>query len=77
MMKHRSNIVANLHGHCHPGRGLAQGKIRDVVLKKVDNVPVINPGPFQWGRFCLVRLKVEDSSHRWKLLSTEFIDLSV
>jgi len=65
LKKYKGEILLNIHGHTHKGKG----------LYVLGDANVINPGALTLGCFSLITLK-RDCNDDWFLYSTEFIDLS-
>jgi Icc-related predicted phosphoesterase len=60
-----TDILADLHGHTHDGKGLC----------KVNNVEVINAGPLLFGNFLRMKLK-RDTMLEWCVAGLEFNNLN-
>jgi len=60
------NILADIHGHSHPGVGRAN----------YTPLQIINPGSLFDGCFAIMHLKKNQIQKKWKICKTEFIDLT-
>jgi len=65
MKRYKDDILLNVHGHTHSGKG----------LYCFGSTPVINPGALTLGSFSSITLK-RDCNDEWYLFSSEFVDLS-
>lgn len=65
MTKNKNEVLVNVHGHTHHGKG----------LYNFGSASVINPGALTLGSFCALTLR-RDCNDEWFLFSSEFIDLS-
>ncbi len=65
LKKNSEEILLNIHGHTHRGKG----------LYSFDNLSVINPGALSCGSFCEIVLR-RNCNEEWFLYSANFIDLS-
>jgi len=66
VLKNSDKLLLNLHGHIHPGQGMA----------KLNLVPIINGGGFTCGEFCKVHLLFDEDASKWRMRSCTFFDLN-
>ena len=66
LYKNRKDIICNIHGHTHAGKGYC----------KMRNVDVINPGALKYGDFVEATFSYNfGTEYQWKVTKADFLNL--